>query len=60
MLSNFLHYTDIQPLKQSDPTGEALLEVNLTTHGTLRDGCYLFIHAMLAGKLIDNFCLDKC
>ena len=53
ILGNLLHHTDIEALQQSHPSCETLLEVNLTTHGALRDGTHLSPHPIALCQFVD-------
>ena len=60
VLGNILHDADVEALQQGNTTGEALLEVNLSAHGTLGDGANLVTDAVALSQLVDALCLDEC
>ena len=59
MLGNILHHTDIEALQQGHTTGEALLEVDLSAHGTLRDGSHLSPYPIALRQLVDTLRLNQ-
>ena len=60
VLRYFSHDTHIKPLEQLASLCEALLEIYLAAHGSLRNGCHLFVDTVLAGQLVNDLCLNKC
>ena len=60
VLSNLFHYACVKSFQQSHTSCKALLEVNLSTHGTLRYGFYLVSHSCTFCKFVDAFCLYEC
>ena len=60
VLGYILHHAHVKALQQGHPPGEALLEVYLSTHGTLGDGPYLGTHTVALGQLVDALRLYQC
>ena len=58
-LGYLLHHTHVEALKQTDTTGETLLEVDLATHGALSNGTNLVTHPIALGQLVDTLGLDE-
>ena len=51
-IGDILHDACVESLQQSHPAGKALPEVDLASHGTLRNGSYLRSDASPFGKLV--------
>ena len=54
MFGNILHHAHVEPFQQGHTPGKALLEVDLSTHGTLCDGPYLGTYAIAFCQFIDT------
>ena len=54
MFGNILHHAHVEPFQQGHTPGKALLEVDLSTHGTLCDGPYLGTDAVALRQFVNT------